>query len=203
MNSAIKLIVGIIVVLAGLYWYAADFVGSAIITATVTDNSGQGNSSGSDSYTLNVVNPPVTAITVTAFTATPTSGFDPSPTGDNETLAIAYTLSVAPDSVTIEIKDANNKVIKDGVVDEAEFQTYLKSQRMPVEVGSFIAMDAKVIDKDGNGTITEQEMTAFYELADGDDNDKLDLTEQIEMQNVLTQVFIDPAKVKDQNQLHT
>jgi len=98
------------------------------------------------------------------------------------------------------VKDANNKVIKDGVVDEAEFQTYLKSQRMPVEVGSFIAMDAKVIDKDGNGTITEQEMTAFYELADGDDNDKLDLTEQIEMQNVLTQVFIDPAKVKDQNQ---
>jgi len=35
MNSAIKLIVGIIVVLAGLYWYAADFVGRNVWTGVI------------------------------------------------------------------------------------------------------------------------------------------------------------------------
>jgi len=30
MHSAVKLIIGLIVVLAGLYWYAADFIGTGV-----------------------------------------------------------------------------------------------------------------------------------------------------------------------------
>ena len=35
MNAAVKLIVGIIVVLAGLYWYAADFIGRNVWSGVI------------------------------------------------------------------------------------------------------------------------------------------------------------------------
>ncbi|MBI2583311.1 MAG: hypothetical protein HYW25_01465 [Candidatus Aenigmarchaeota archaeon] len=35
MNSAVKLIIGIIVVLAGLYWYAADFIGTNVWSGVI------------------------------------------------------------------------------------------------------------------------------------------------------------------------
>jgi len=35
MNSGVKLIIGIIVILAGLYWYAADFVGINVWTGVI------------------------------------------------------------------------------------------------------------------------------------------------------------------------
>ncbi len=74
----------------------------------------------SDGNVVDTETAPVTVstpatIVINSFTVAPTGNdadFEPAPLGANETLNIAYTLSQAADSVTIEIKNSNNKVVK-------------------------------------------------------------------------------------------
>ncbi|MFA7685635.1 MAG: FlgD immunoglobulin-like domain containing protein [Candidatus Gracilibacteria bacterium] len=51
-------------------------------------------------------------LTISSFTVSPETGFDPSSDGENEDLAIAYSISEAPTSVTVEIVDANLDNVK-------------------------------------------------------------------------------------------
>lgn len=64
--------------------------------------------------TFYIGEPPVQEISISSFTATPTSGttFDPSPSGDNENLTISYTLSGEADSVAVVVKDPNGDTVK-------------------------------------------------------------------------------------------
>lgn len=79
------------------------------VTATATDVAGN---SAADATSGELVISQLPVLTISSFTATPATGFDPSSSGQNEDLTITYEIALAPNSVSVEIKNSNGVVVK-------------------------------------------------------------------------------------------
>jgi flagellar hook assembly protein FlgD len=76
-------------------------IGSYTIVATATTTGGVGTGFG-----ILTITSSTTPITISSFTVTPTTGFDPSPNGQNEELRIAYSIEETGVSVDVLINNA-------------------------------------------------------------------------------------------------
>lgn len=88
--------------------------GNYIVEAHTEFVSGSNTVMETETANFTIVSSSAGTIAINNFTAIPTSGtsFDPSVSGDHETLTISYTLNKAPDSVSVTIKDSKGTTMK-------------------------------------------------------------------------------------------
>lgn len=113
------------------------------------------------------------AIAITSFTASPSTGFDPSPDGQEEELTITYSLAEAPDLVNIEILDPAARGIE-------SFSSTAQSGVFPwdgeyseelVEPGTYNVL---LVAKKAGYTDASQQINF---VVDYDDNDKPEISD--------------------------
>jgi len=147
-------------------------VGTYDVAVTVTNGLGTVSDTTTNELTINA---PLPTLTIPTFTVTPATGFDPSPKGENEDLTIAYAISEAPTSVTVEIIGANSDSVKSfsSTSQATSFSWNGEYSGDLVEPGTYnVVIVAK---KTGYADVTQQK-TVVVEYNDSDKPTVSDLT---------------------------
>ena len=82
-----------------------------------------------------------------------------------------------------------------GKIEKSEYEDYLKSQKMPLNMASNLF---SLFNKDGDGSLSQQEMFDGYTGKDKDNSGNLEFNEMLALQNQLSNITIDTSTTATQ-----